>query len=134
MSDERCEPPEELRGVDGVWYWVKSQHGDAPVAAMWSAPRQVWAVLSDTTRTPEEMRSSGYAAVCPIPTPSALAAAKEREAALVEMLVSFSGELTDEGGGCWSNEGLHRLRCEAARLLPDDRLPDWLIPYRRTTP
>jgi hypothetical protein len=35
MSDTRCEPPPELRGVDG-WHWIKLIDG-RPLASFWHA-------------------------------------------------------------------------------------------------
>lgn len=52
-------------------------------------------------------------------------------ATLHDLVVRLSDCLTDEGAD-WTNEGLYRLRADVANTVPDSKLPDWLVRYRKT--
>jgi hypothetical protein len=64
----RCEPPEELRGVDG-WHWL-TEHN--PV--LWIADRQEWEYGEDDWVTPEAAYRYGYRYLAPVATPAEVAA------------------------------------------------------------
>lgn len=55
----RCEPPEELRGVDG-WHWL---HDDCPV--FWIADQGEWDWGNDEFRPPDDM-PAGYRYLAPV--------------------------------------------------------------------
>lgn len=40
-NEGRCEPPPELRGVDG-WHWVAQAIGADPLAAWWDSDASTW--------------------------------------------------------------------------------------------
>lgn len=67
----RCEPPEELRGVDG-WHWF-TEHN--PV--LWIADRQEWEWGQDDWVTPEAAYRYGYRYLAPVSTPAEVAALQQ---------------------------------------------------------
>ena len=88
MTDEtRCEPPPELRGVDG-WHWVQSTFGD-PVIRRWLAgPHSAWRHLSMPS-TPELAYQAGYRYLAPVTPPATVAALVE---ALEDMVCEQQSE------------------------------------------
>ena len=72
---ERCEPPPELRGVDG-WHWVQDRTGD-PVVRRWLAgPYPAWRHLSMPS-TAELAYQAGYRYVAPVTAAATVAALAE---------------------------------------------------------
>jgi len=84
----RCEPPEELRGVDG-WHWL-TEHN--PV--LWIADRQEWEWGEDDWVTPEAAYRYGYRYLAPVATPAEVAALRD---ALAK---------EEERGRGWCNDAL----------------------------
>ncbi|HXT81407.1 MAG TPA: hypothetical protein VN702_17725 [Acetobacteraceae bacterium] len=89
MSDERCEPPEELRGVERI-HWLENVAGGAPGIVLWEKlpfdDEWGWSLYGGGWHSPETAYQSGFRYFMLIPKPADLAAAKEREAALVGAL------------------------------------------------
>lgn len=98
MSD-RCEPPEELRGVDG-WHWL-TEHN--PV--LWIADRQEWEWGEDDWVTPDAAYRYGYRYLAPVTTPAIVRA-------LVEALEPFASATILPTGAV---VGLERGWFDAAR-------------------
>jgi len=72
---DRCEPPAELRGVDG-WHWVDA---DRPIVCQWLAADQhqlhaSWKMPGSNIYGPAAAYRAGYRYLSPIPSPEALAA------------------------------------------------------------
>lgn len=87
MSDARCEPPIELRGVDG-WHWATNPSGHV-VPIKWGLDRKWW--LCYSSETPAGIYACGWRYLMPCPTPSDLAAAKDEERS-IRLAVSVSNE------------------------------------------
>lgn len=111
-TNERCEPPPELRGVDG-WHWVQSTFGD-PVIRRWLAgPHSAWRHLSMPS-TPELAYQAGYRYLAPVTPPAVVAA-------LVEALAWYALDYDhDKGcsqwdGGTKARQALALYRGEAGR-------------------
>ena len=69
----RCEPPEELRGVDG-WHWVKA--GDNPSECWrWSENGRYW--QSTSAFSVRQASSYGYRYVAPVTAAATVAALAE---------------------------------------------------------
>lgn len=143
MSEERCEPPEELRGVDG-WHQLEGENG-VLYCAQWLSSRDggIWWTTGSTMGSwPESLANRGHRYLCPVPTPSDLAAAKEREAKLVEALKRIEkwfGEFPDTGrfwdepqntqpvsyGAQWGSNGERDFMRGVARDALDTHAPGW---------
>lgn len=68
MSDApKCEPPEELRGVDG-WHWVGLYGHTKPAPELWDAGNQMW--LGSIPCEPDHAHDSGYRYLSPALTPA----------------------------------------------------------------
>lgn len=83
MSD-RCEPPPELRGVDG-WHWVQ-RTSDPPVVLWWVPGIQGfdgrWLTYGGNQLLPFSMAEDGWRYVAPVATPDEVEALRaERDAA-----------------------------------------------------
>ncbi len=76
MTDTKCEPPTELRGVDG-WHWI-SEH--SPVC--WIADQQGWDWGEDDYVTPDAAYRYGYRYLAPVATPATVRALVESLEAL----------------------------------------------------
>jgi len=93
----RCEPPEELRGVDG-WHWL-TEHN--PV--LWIADWQDWEWGEDDWVTPEAAYRYGYRYLAPVATPAEVAALRAELKRLREALERIANHpeanvvLTDYG-------------------------------------
>lgn len=64
MSDQRCEPPDALRGVDG-WHWVEAPAIKLQVVRRWWRARGEWCWANMDERT---LRSFRY--LSPVLTPA----------------------------------------------------------------
>lgn len=74
MSD-RCEPPEELRGVDG-WHWVQAD-ADRLHPAKWSVHDEWWDLIH-ISGSAWEIGQLGYRYVAPVATPAEVKALRAR--------------------------------------------------------
>lgn len=73
MSADRCEPPVELRDVDGLH--VILPIGEDAIFAEWRADQQVWRVIGgDWKWEPADLGVARYRYIAPIPSPAAVAA------------------------------------------------------------
>lgn len=61
---DRCEPPEELRGVDG-WHWLETLDGRARFCHRWWKARGVWGWATIDARSLTGMRY-----LAPVATPA----------------------------------------------------------------
>lgn len=91
MSETRCEPPEELRGVDG-WHWVCVQNGEPMVAQWFMSSREgiepLWRnIYTQQTATPAwAAREWEWRYISPVLTPAEVATLRaERDAAGAEV-------------------------------------------------
>jgi hypothetical protein len=66
----RCEPPEELRGVDG-WHAIEQMNGKRTYAA-WHAHKGGWNWLGGF-RSPEEGAEHGWRYIAPVTPPAEVA-------------------------------------------------------------
>jgi hypothetical protein len=66
---EKCEPPEELRGMDG-WHWCALFGHTEPAPERWIAERQMWWDLGATYAAPSIAAAAGYRYLCPVLTPA----------------------------------------------------------------
>ena len=82
---KKCEPPPELRGVDG-WHWL---HKNCPV--FWIADQGKWDWGNDEFRAPEHVPAS-YHYIGPVTPPATVAALVEA----LEGLVSEFGGTIDQ--------------------------------------
>ena len=81
MSD-RCEPPPELRGVDG-WHWVQLSRSEEPTIARWKASCAWWNASGLGTVSAESAGNFGYIYISPVATPAEVEALRaERDEAL----------------------------------------------------
>jgi len=85
----RCEPPEELRGVDG-WHWLTEQN---PV--LWIADRQEWEWGEDDWVTPEAAYRYGYRYLAPVATPAEVDALRAEVEQLREALSPLVAVIPD---------------------------------------
>ena len=104
----RCEPPEELRGVDG-WHWL-TRHDTLPVLGWWMPPRApekpFWTIRGQSNGfyAPEasNMYENGYRYLAPV-TPHAEV---ERLRAEVEQLRDKAENVVIFYGMNWDMEGV----------------------------
>lgn len=68
MTD-RCEPPPELRGVDG-WHWVQLSRSEEPTIARWKASCAWWNASGLGTVSAESAGNFGYIYIAPVATPA----------------------------------------------------------------
>ena len=108
MTDEnRCEPPPEMRDVDG-WHWL---HKDCPV--FWIADQGEWDWGNDEFLAPEHVPAS-YHYIGPVTPPATVSA-------LVEALAWYALDYDhDKGcsqwdGGTKARQALALYRGEAGR-------------------
>ena len=88
MTETRCEPPEELRGVDG-WHWVEwTPTGETepynPVAIWWDAEVLGW--CPDLPKCADTRELAEYRYLSPVLTPAEVAALRAEVARLREAL------------------------------------------------
>ena len=70
---DRCEPPEELRGVDG-WYWVAMPpHMGGATLIFWSKLYGEWS-HKNATYSGVELFQRGWRYLAPVATPATVAA------------------------------------------------------------
>lgn len=102
MTDEkRCEPPPEMRDVDG-WHWL---HKDCPV--FWIADQGEWDWGNDEFLAPEHV-PAGYQYIGPVTPPATIAALVEALENLMDVQTFATGwdnGVTDATGTM--NEGDH---------------------------
>lgn len=85
----RCEPPEELRDVDG-WHWLT---GHNPV--LWIADLEEWEWGEDDWVTPEAAYRYGYRYLAPVATHAEVAALRAEVERLREALSPFVAVIPD---------------------------------------
>lgn len=77
----RCEPPQELRGVDG-WHWV-DRHNLPPVCRWWSVSGDAGFPSNAPGWANLEMRAKGWRYIAPVTPPAEVDALRaERDAAI----------------------------------------------------
>lgn len=110
---EKCEPPPELRGVDG-WHWVANSAGkevpirwNAGVSGWWDDPVPIG---------PEYAHRDGYRYLAPCPPPATVAALVEALEAAQEAL-TITADATGYGVPATSKKVAEALAAyrEAAR-------------------
>jgi hypothetical protein len=89
MSAYRCEPREELRGVDG-WHWLT---GHNPV--LWIADRQEWQWGEDDWVTPEAAYRYDYRYLAPVATPAEVERLRAEVERLQEALIPLVAVIPD---------------------------------------
>ena len=89
MTD-RCEPPEELRGVDG-WHWVQHESVETPTIATWEMS-EWWPETGGAWRIgshlymPQPAHKQGWRYLAPVTPPAEVEALRATVAQLREAL------------------------------------------------
>lgn len=92
MSDApKCEPPEELRGVDGL-HWVTKRNKDGE--PVWWISTGFWS-FSGWSMTPKEAAKMGYRYLSPVLTPTEASAIREERDAAEAVKQSLTTELDE---------------------------------------
>lgn len=103
MSALRCEPPEELRGVDG-WHWVQHVRANTPALVQWQRhvrKPEIWGwtwLSEDGWKTAEEFSTYGWRYLAPVATPAevdALRAIESTTRDFVAWTISPANGFTD---------------------------------------
>lgn len=96
MTESRCEPPAELRGVDGLH--VIQPSGEDTIYAEWRSDQNVWRIVGGNLEwEPNDLGMAQYTYIAPVPDPAAVAAlvtaAREldRLALIISSAVRFAG-------------------------------------------
>ena len=118
MSD-RCEPPPELRGVDG-WHWVHDTGTEVHGVACWESKQQSWLTMPGTEMwycTPLEAGRYAWRYLSPVATPAEVEALRAERDDLGRTIDNLAEEITalrkDVSDGC---EKLTTLRARVAEL------------------
>ena len=69
MTEERCEPPPELRGVDGL-YWLKLSQSEEPTIGHWFRDGYWKAWNTGGSISVETAGAFGYRYIAPVATPA----------------------------------------------------------------
>lgn len=126
MSETRCEPPPELRGVGG-WHWLND---NCPV--FWMADVQEWDWTEDETVGPDAAYRYGYRYAGSILTPAEVAALRAEVARLrevaerAEILTHSAGVIrgkTPEDDDLWTVELDHIRELNAALAALQEPMP-----------
>ena len=120
MEPARCEPPEQLRGVDG-WHWIVSDGKE--VAMFWQSVDCEWSYGNDDLH-PEMVCQYGGVYLSPVATPAEVDALREKVKRAGQACFDAQQEALaarmDANEWCqkaqlWDDR-VHRLRAEVASL------------------
>ena len=101
MTD-RCEPPPELRGVDG-WHWLDLAGFTRPAPYHWIAGHQGWEELG-LKRPADYIYCDGYRYLAPVTPPATVAALVEALEAAVECGLVPKSSATEGGAMRFSRQ------------------------------
>lgn len=91
MSDTRCEPPPELRSVDG-WHWVDA---DRPIVCMWQwdpwNDTGAWKMPGSIIWGPDSAHRHGYRYLSPVATSAEVEALRVERDAFAQQAGECSG-------------------------------------------
>lgn len=98
MSDApRCEPPEELRGVDG-WHWLTLFGHTKPAPYLWQPDGPgLWCGIEKYGCTATWAYERGHRYIAPVTPPAEVEALRARVAELAELVRSSYSEGWQDG-------------------------------------
>jgi hypothetical protein len=119
MSDTRCEPPEELRGVDG-WHWVRNRFGYVAVRRWLCGPYPAWR-SGGMPSTPDGAFTAGYRYLAPVATPAEVEALRRERDEARAALKPFAdvASLAEAGGEWWALVGIDDVLAARAALAKE---------------